>query len=70
MTSRKSLSGTDGRARPKPCKQYAKMILNPKFLAHLPDCRACKSVVVNLSRESELNRFFSFEQVECKCNNG
>ena len=54
MTSRESLSGTEDQARPKPCKRHAKMILNPKFLAHLPDCRACKSVLADLNRESEL----------------
>jgi hypothetical protein len=54
MMARESLSGTDDRARPEPCKRYAKMILNPKFLAHLPACRACKRVVTQLNSESEL----------------
>jgi hypothetical protein len=54
--SSEPLSGTEDRARPKPCKRYAKMLLSPKFLAHLPACRACKRVLTNLHRESELHR--------------
>lgn len=57
MTSRKSLSGTDDRTRPKPCKRHAKMILNPKFLAHMRSCDACKAVVAYLNKESEIKLY-------------
>lgn len=30
------------------------MLLNTTFITHLPACRACKSVVAYLNRESEL----------------
>jgi hypothetical protein len=39
----------------KPCKMYAKrMLLTAKFIAHLPACNACKRVLFQLNRESEL----------------
>ena len=39
---------------PKPCKRFSKRIpLNAKFVAHLPDCEACKAVVIFRERVSK-----------------
>ena len=47
-------ANVDG-SEPKPCKKYAKrMLLTAKFIVHLPGCNACKKVLVQLNRESEL----------------
>jgi hypothetical protein len=54
MKSRKSLPGTADRPEPKPCKRYAKMLLNAQFIAHLPACRDCLAVVAQLNRKSEM----------------
>jgi hypothetical protein len=57
VTSGEPLSGAHGRARPKPCKRYANMLLKPKFLAHLHSCHACKAVVAYLIKKSEIKLY-------------
>jgi|ERR1700722_1586207 len=37
----------------RPCKAFAKMLLDAKFIAHLTACESCKAVVAYLSRESD-----------------
>jgi hypothetical protein len=49
----KVLANAD-RSELKPCKRYAKMLLNAKFVAHLPACSACMMVVAQLNRESQM----------------
>jgi hypothetical protein len=45
-------------AEPKPCARFSKRIpLNEKFLAHLPNCAACKAVILHLERRSQLDLF-------------
>jgi hypothetical protein len=46
------------KATPKPCKRFSKRIpVNDKFIAHLPECEACRAVVEYLVRESERDLF-------------
>jgi len=47
-------SVTAARFEPKPCRRFAEgMLLNAKFIARLPACEACGSVLAYLNRESE-----------------
>jgi hypothetical protein len=55
-----TLTVNDDRSEPKPCKQYAKMVLNSKFVAHLPACNACIRVLAQLNRESEM-KLYAYE---------
>jgi hypothetical protein len=50
-----TLTANDDQSEPKPCKRFEKrMLLNAKFVAHLPACGACMKVVAQLNRESEM----------------
>jgi hypothetical protein len=50
-----ALTANDDQSEPKPCERHAKrMLLNAKFVAHLPACGACMKVVAQLNRESEM----------------
>lgn len=51
-------SANADRLEPRPCKQYEKkMLLDAKFIAHVPSCEACQGVVAYLNRESEIKRY-------------
>ena len=39
---------------PKPCAKFKRMPLSPKFIEHLPNCDACKAVVVYLSNRNSI----------------
>lgn len=49
-----TFSANADQSEPQPCKRYAKMVLNGKFIAHLPACDPCRNVVAYLNRESEM----------------
>ena len=58
-----TFTANEDQSEPKSCKRFEKrMLLNAKFVAHLPACGACMKVVAQLNRESELARGLKVER--------